>query len=189
MSQENITAPPPLSLHNWEELAPIVAPPLTLGKATSLGYRHSSQIERSYTQDIYEHHKAAAISIAEKCGITVDEAMEKLNPNWNDDKWKVIDLEKDDLTVGQIITTSEFPGIVTNSKLKNGEYNDTIVMMVPDHGSLNTMADFCSNGGEHLHAYTQESLRSFLSMFPTLKIEKIEQVIPGWSIGCVLIKL
>ena len=132
MNQNKITTPP-LSFHNnWEDMDMPPAPQLRLGHATSLGYRQSSQIERADTQDMYEHHEAAAIEISEKCGITVDEAMEKLNPNWKDDKWKVVQLEKDDLKIGQIVTTPDFPGIVTNSKLKNGEYNDTIVMMVSD---------------------------------------------------------
>ena len=186
ISQENITAPPPLSLHNWKDM-PAYAPPLTLGKANSVGYRHSSKLERSYTQDIYEHHKAAAIEIAEKCGITVDEAMEKLNPNWNDDKWKVIELEKDDLTVGQIITTSEFPGIVTNSKLENGAYNDTIVMMIPDDKDkktdcvtyLSRSSENAFHSGDIRNDHLAYNLRHTIKVTPSKKTGVL--ISSGWK--------
>jgi len=187
---ENITSPPPMSLHNhWMALH---VPALALGKATSLGYRHSSQLERSYTQDIYEHHKLAAIEIAEKCGITVDEAMEKLNPNWSDDKWKVIELEKDDLMVGHIITTSDFPGIVTNSKLKNGAYNDTIVMMVSDEKDektecvtyLSRSSENAFHSGDIRNDHLVYNLRHTIKVTPSKKTGAL--ISSGWKNRCAI---
>lgn len=202
MSQENIqniqniqetitgTTPPPLLSFKWQDMP--IAPPLALGKATSLGYRHSSKLERSETQDMYDHHKAAAMKMAEECGITVDEAMEKLNPNWADDKWKVVELEKDDLTVGQMITTSEFPGIVTNSKLKNGEYNDTIVMMVSDDKDKKTdCVTYLSRSSEHaFHSgdirndHLEYNLRHTIKVTPSKKTGAL--ISSGWKSRCAI---
>jgi hypothetical protein len=186
--QETVTVPPSpppplLSLSfKWQDMP--IAPPLALGKANSVAYRHSSKLERSETQDMYEHHKLAAMKMAEDCGMTVDEAMEKLNPNWADDKWKVIELEKDDLTVGQLITTSEFPGIVTNSKLKNGEYNDTIVMMVSDEKTecvtyLSRSSENAFHSGDIRNDHLDYNLRHTIKVTPSKKTGAL--ISSGWK--------
>jgi hypothetical protein len=149
-------------------------------------------MERSATQDIYEHHKDAAIKIAEECGITVDDAMAKLNPNWNDDKWKVVELEKDDLTVGQIITTSEFPGIVTNSKLKNGAYNDTLVMMVPEGKDevtecvtyLYRSSENALHSGDIRNDKLEYNLRHTIKVTPSKKTGAL--ISSGWKNRCAI---
>ncbi len=63
--------------------------------------------------------------------------------------------------------------------------NSKLLIVLPDHGSINTIDPVYSNG-EHLHAYTMESFSDFISLFPELWIEKIEPVLERWSFGAVI---
>ena len=62
-----------------------------------------------------------------------------------------------------------------------------IVIVLPDHGSINTIDPYYSNG-EHLHAYTMESLRNFISLFEEFFVTSSEIVLDEWSFGTVINK-
>lgn len=63
-----------------------------------------------------------------------------------------------------------------------------MVIVLPDHGSINTIDPYYGNG-EHLHAYTMESLSNFISLFPDIYIIKSEIVLSQWSFGAVICRL
>lgn len=62
-----------------------------------------------------------------------------------------------------------------------------IIMILPDHGRLDTMDNFLS-GGKHLHAFTRESLSDFLSMFNDVEILKTGSCVENWSFYCIIKK-
>lgn len=63
--------------------------------------------------------------------------------------------------------------------------NSKIIIVLPDHGKINTIDPYYSNG-EHLHAYSIESFKSFISLFPALYMHSIGVVMENWSFGTVL---
>lgn len=63
-----------------------------------------------------------------------------------------------------------------------------IIIVLPDHGSINTLDPYYS-AGQHLHAYSMESFRNFISVFPELYIQYIGVVLDEWSFGVVLKRL
>lgn len=62
-----------------------------------------------------------------------------------------------------------------------------MIIVLPDQEFINTMDSFYSHN-EHMHAYTRDSFRSFLSMFPELVIEEQSTILPNWSFGTVVRK-
>lgn len=63
-----------------------------------------------------------------------------------------------------------------------------IIMVLPDHANIDTL-DHYYGKGEHFHAYTQETLKSFVELIPELVVVKSETVIFNWSFGIVIKKL
>lgn len=63
--------------------------------------------------------------------------------------------------------------------------NSKILVVLPDHEYIDTMDKKYGNG-EHLHAYTRESFRNFLSLFPVFYISKQETVLEKWSFGTTI---
>jgi len=63
-----------------------------------------------------------------------------------------------------------------------------MIIVLPDHEFINTIDPYYS-AGQHLHAYTRESFKNFLSLFPELSVSKTETVLKDWSFGCVAYKL
>jgi SAM-dependent methyltransferase len=61
-----------------------------------------------------------------------------------------------------------------------------ILVVLPDHGALDTMDPFYS-AGQHLHAYTMGSFGNFVRLFYWLRVLKLEPVVPHWSFGAVLV--
>lgn len=62
-----------------------------------------------------------------------------------------------------------------------------LIVVLPDQGGINTMDPYYSNN-EHMHAYTQESFRNFLELFPELQIDRQDVVMENWSFGTILTK-
>jgi len=62
-----------------------------------------------------------------------------------------------------------------------------MIIVLPDQGGINTMDPYYSHN-QHMHAYTQESFRNFLELFPELQIESQGVVMENWSFGTVLTK-
>jgi SAM-dependent methyltransferase len=66
----------------------------------------------------------------------------------------------------------------------------TIVIILPDHGIIDTMDTYLS-AGQHVHAYSMESFKNFLDLFVEIGyfsyIQLPEVVIPNWSFGTVLV--
>ena len=62
-----------------------------------------------------------------------------------------------------------------------------IIIVLPDHGSINTLDHYYGNG-EHLHAYTRESLGNFASLFPEFFTSHSEIILDEWSFGTVINK-
>jgi len=62
-----------------------------------------------------------------------------------------------------------------------------IIIILPDSTVLNTM-NIAISRGQHLHAYTPDSFKSLISLFPEFYLEKIEVVIDEWSFEAVLQK-
>lgn len=60
-----------------------------------------------------------------------------------------------------------------------------IVLILPMHGELNTMDPLISQN-QHMHAFSKGSFDVFMFIFPGLKIEKIEDVVPEWSFGAII---
>lgn len=63
-----------------------------------------------------------------------------------------------------------------------------MIIVLPDHGSIDTIDPFYSNG-EHLHAYSMETLNNFLSLFPEIIVAKQDIVLDEWSFGTIAYKL
>jgi len=63
-----------------------------------------------------------------------------------------------------------------------------MVIVLPDHEFINTLDWFWSKG-EHLHCYTREVMRNFISLFPDLLVLKSDIVLDDWSFGTVIYKL
>lgn len=63
--------------------------------------------------------------------------------------------------------------------------NGKIIVVLPDHGKINTIDPYYSNG-EHLHAYSIESFKNFISLFPNLFLQSIGVIIENWSFGAVM---
>lgn len=63
-----------------------------------------------------------------------------------------------------------------------------LIIILPDHGSVNTMDDRLSSGGLHLHAYTMESFSNLINIIKRFNLLKIGVVLKNWSFGAILEK-
>jgi predicted SAM-dependent methyltransferase len=61
------------------------------------------------------------------------------------------------------------------------------IIILPDHEFINTM-DYVISQGQHLHAFTKESLKDLLSLFKECDIIKQGECIKDWSFYTILIK-
>jgi SAM-dependent methyltransferase len=61
------------------------------------------------------------------------------------------------------------------------------IIILPDHEYIDTM-DFRLSQGQHLHAYTRESLKSLLLLMPEYDIISQGDCIKDWSFYTILIK-
>lgn len=60
-----------------------------------------------------------------------------------------------------------------------------IIVILPNHGELNTMDTWISQN-QHMHAFSRASFDLLIYIMPGLKIEKLEDVVPGWSFGAII---
>lgn len=58
-----------------------------------------------------------------------------------------------------------------------------IIFILPDEEKFDTVL---LAPGEHLHAYTKESFKDLIENDGTLRVEKIETIIDGWSFGAIV---
>ena len=58
-----------------------------------------------------------------------------------------------------------------------------IIFILPDNDEYDTILDAPL---DHLHAYNMESFRDLIEYDGSMKIEKLEKVIKGWSFGAVV---
>ena len=92
---------------------------------STLEYRTSSTLERSISTAKKEKNISTAKILSAKKGISVDDAMQEINPNWNEEKWTLIELNDNDSKIGEEFTTESL-SICCNSLLTDKIYNDTI---------------------------------------------------------------
>jgi len=96
-------------------------------------------------------------------------------------------------TVDAIISRHSFEHLLDPVKaikewIRVLESGGKIIMVLPDHGRLDTMDNILSSG-KHLHAYTRESLSNFLSIFDEIEIEKVGTCVKNWSFYCIVKKI
>lgn len=72
-------------------------------------------------------------------------------------------------------------------KCGNGK-GGRVILVLPDHEAINTMDPFYSSG-EHLHAFTQQSLTNLIKDTEYFWLEWLGAVVPDWSFGAVLERL
>jgi predicted SAM-dependent methyltransferase len=62
-----------------------------------------------------------------------------------------------------------------------------MIIVLPDHEKIDTM-DLRLSAGKHLHAYTRDSFMDLIIILSngSLRIEKAETVVEGWSFGIVI---
>lgn len=63
--------------------------------------------------------------------------------------------------------------------------NSKMLIVLPDHGSIDTIDPYYS-AGQHVHAYSMDTFKDFISLFPELWIEKQEVVMKDWSFGTTI---
>lgn len=101
--------------------------------------------------------------------------------------------------IGSINTESHFDVIISRHSLEHVldpvktirewmrilKPHSKMLIVLPDHGSIDTIDPYYS-AGQHLHAYSMESFKSFISAFKDLFISKCEIVLQNWSFGTVI---
>ena len=124
------------SLCNYEKgLTPLnsknTESPIKIGPISTLEYRTSSGLERSVSTAKKETNLKSAQIISTEKGITLDEAMLEINPNWSEEKWTIIELNDSDANIDQEFSTESL-SICCNSLISNKIYNDTIAIFNKD---------------------------------------------------------
>lgn len=91
----------------------------TFRSVSEASYKHASQ-QIDSTFEMAQHY-------SQQHNISIDDAMNKFIPDYDEVKWKAVRLEGHDSVVGDIIT-SDCISICCNSLIKNGLYNDSIAL-------------------------------------------------------------
>jgi len=91
----------------------------TFRSVSETSYKHASQ-QIDSTFEMAQHY-------SQQHNISMDDAMYKFIPDYDEVKWKAVRLEGHDSVVGDIIT-SDCISICCNSLVKNGLYNDSIAL-------------------------------------------------------------
>lgn len=101
---------------------------IPLQRCSSNNYRLSSNCERQITENIVTNYKSKACELMKNFNITYDEAMRQLDPDWNEHQWTIKPLIKEDMIPGNVFYSNKIPIVCCNSILKDGLYNDTVVL-------------------------------------------------------------
>jgi hypothetical protein len=110
---------------------PLLMPPL-LQPSTSEPYRNiSTTFATQSTNHYYDNILPQAQLLAQSSGMTIQEAVYKVNPNEEEDKWTRCLIEPTDLLVGDEIISDQIQ-ITCNAKQPQGRYYDTIAMIYSD---------------------------------------------------------
>lgn len=88
-------------------------------------YRSSSNEDRAYSSCKNKDYYQSAISFAQTNNCSFDDAMKTFNKDWDEDSWKLVELNEIDSKVGDVFTTSGKIFVVCNSHFDGKLYNDT----------------------------------------------------------------
>jgi len=131
----------PIALSTEDESLHVFQPP-PLTRYYTENYRHSSGMERQLTEGRVANYKKAAEELMETEHITYNEAMKRLDPDWDENQWVIQPLKTEDMNPGDVYFSEGMPIVACNSKLIGGLYNDT-VMLTPGttHGVTYSIRD------------------------------------------------
>jgi hypothetical protein len=151
-----LTELPELSEINNFELIPKLKPSDLL-RCTSQSFRMSSNGDKELNDEKYGDFILSAQLLSKTTGQNFNEVMTTYCPTWNEDKWKSIVPEANDLQVGEVIETKNL--FVCCNSVLNGMYNDTIGVFIDknnksDHVTYhNRISDFMKHSGDMKISY------------------------------------
>jgi len=125
--------------------------PMLMHRCYTENYRSSSGMERGITENRVANYRKIAEQLMEQENITYDEAMRRIDPNWEEDQWVLQPLKTEDMNPGDVFYSEGKPIVCCNSKIINGLYNDT-VMLTPGISQgvtyINRKNDYCLHSGD-----------------------------------------
>jgi hypothetical protein len=137
--------------------------PCGLKRGCSAQYRSSSLMERQITENIVDNYKEQAQKLMKLSDINYEQAMQQLDPNYEEHQWTMLSLHEQDLEIGEVIYSTKPPIIACNSKL-NKLFNDTIA--ITDNDELTYTSIKTSLGSHSGDIHTNFGLRHTIKLNP-----------------------
>lgn len=105
---------------------------LRMTRCCTGAYRHASNTERQITEDNVAGYREQAEILMASEGISYNEAMQRLDGDWSEHQWTVLEIQEGDLQSGDIVYSDKPPILCCNSLLLDGLYNDTVLLVGQD---------------------------------------------------------
>ena len=109
---------------DMDELPPVP----TLRRHCTGAYRETSISERLTSESIVANLSEPARLLMEKEGISLNEAMRRLDDKWDEHQWTTKPIKEGDLKPGVVVYSTKVPVVACNSVLLEGLYNDTVIL-------------------------------------------------------------